>query len=311
MRPLRMACWLLLLALAPAGIGAQGATPDPSELQSAAAAFSAGDWATALTRYEVLARRFPAHWLSRFRVGVALLNLGRPVDAEVQLREGERLGAPPAQAGLRLAEALAQQRRSDAAIVELRRALAAGLVQPASALDANARLAPLHGHPEWQAVVDAFDTRVQPCRHDPRHREFDFWVGDWNVWPTNAVGVGAPSRNNITLEENGCVVQEHWEGQGGSTGQSFNLFDHSVGKWRQTWVDNTGGQHDYAGALKDGNMVLEGTTPAPNGALGRIPTRLTLFHVHADTVRQFSQISADSGRTWTVAYDLTYVRKKP
>ena len=310
MRPLWTACWLLLLAVTPVAVRAQGAAPNPSELQAAAAAFSAGDWPTALARYESLARRYPAQALSRFRVGVALLNLGRPADAETQLREGERLGVPSAQAGLRLAEALAQQRRSDAAILELRRALAAGLVQPASALHANVRLTPLHAHPEWQAVVDAFDARVQPCRHDQRFREFDFWVGDWNVWPTNAIGVGAPSRNNITLEENGCVVQEHWEGQGGSTGQSFNLFDRSVGTWRQTWVDNAGGQHDYTGALKDGNMVLEGTTPAPNGALGRMPTRLTLFHIHADTVRQFSQISADSGRTWTVAYDLTYVRKK-
>jgi len=57
-------------------------------------------------------------------------------------------------------------------------------------------------------------------------------------------------------------------------------------------------------------MVLEGDTPAPNGALGRIPTRLTFFHISADSVRQFSQVSTDSGKTWTTSYDLMYVRRK-
>jgi hypothetical protein len=59
------------------------------------------------------------------------------------------------------------------------------------------------------------------------------------------------------------------------------------------------------------NMVLEGTIPAPNGALGRVPVRLTLFNVSKDTVRQFSETSADSGKTWTTNYDLIYVRRAP
>src|SRR5689334_3712380 len=90
---------------------------------------------------------------------------------------------------------------------------------------------------------------------------------------------------------------------------TVNIFDRSYGVWRQTWVDNTGGQHDYKGSLKDGNMVFGGDTPAPNGQRGRIPTRLTFFRVGKDTVRQFSEISNDSGRTWQVSYDLTYVRR--
>ena len=106
-------------------------------------------------------------------------------------------------------------------------------------------------------------------------------------------------------------MQEHWSSPSGSTGQSFNIFDRSIGKWRQTWVDNTGGQHDYVGSLVNGNMVLEGTTPNPSGGLGRVPTKLTLFHISKDSVRQFSQSTADSGKTWTVNYDLMYVRKAP
>jgi hypothetical protein len=77
----------------------------------------------------------------------------------------------------------------------------------------------------------------------------------------------------------------------------------------QTWVDNIGGQHDYWGHLENGNMAFIGDTPAPNGKLGRVPTRLTFFHIGKDSVRQFSEISSDSGKTWTTNYDLMYVRR--
>jgi hypothetical protein len=113
--------------------------------------------------------------------------------------------------------------------------------------------------------MDAFDAIVQPCKHDPRFREFDFWIGDWDVRPTGQPPAGPPARNTITLDDNGCVLTEHWSAPSGSTGQSFNIFDRSVGKWRQTWVDNIGGQHDYRGGLENGNMVFIGDTPAPNG----------------------------------------------
>ena len=306
-----LSCLLVILhLLAARGVRAQGA-PTAAELQAAATAFAAGDWKAANAAYADIARRFQANALARFRTGVTLTELGHPDQAESMLREGERLGVPAPQAAWRLAESLAEQHKPDAALAELRRSAAAGYFVPLTILDGDAHFRALHAHPQWAAVRDAFDAIIQPCRHDPRFREFDFWVGDWDVRPTGTT-TGPASRNRVTLEENGCVVQEHWDGQGGSTGQSFNLFDRSTGKWRQTWVDNGGGQHDYVGALDaNGHMVFEGTTPAPNGARGRIPTRLTLFHLHADTVRQFSQVSNDSGRTWVTSYDLTYVRRKP
>ena len=164
--------------------------------------------------------------------------------------------------------------------------------------------------PSGSLAQSATQKLPQPCKEDARFREFDFWVGDWDVRPTGAPAVGPASRNLVTIEENGCVVMEHWTGRGGSTGQSFNIFDRSIGKWRQTWVDNIGGQHDYRGNIANGNMVFVGDTPVPNGALGRIPTRLTFFHISADSVRQFSEQSLDGGKTWQTAYDLMYVRRK-
>lgn len=44
-------------------------------------------------------------------------------------------------------------------------------------------------------------------------------------------------------------------------------------------------------------------------ATGRVPTRITFFRIGKDTVRQFSEISNDGGRTWQVSYDLTDARR--
>jgi hypothetical protein len=294
-----------------ARIPAQPAPAQPSsqELQRANALFTNGEWKSAFDAYSALAQKYPTHPLSRFRVGVALLELGKLQEAESSLRDGERLGIPAPQAAFRLAQVYAEARRPDAAIGELTRAVKAGLFMPTSALESDRHFVSLKTHDNWKTLMDAFDAIVQPCKHDPRFREFDFWIGEWDVRPTGQPPVGPPARNTITLDDNGCVLTEHWSAPSGSMGQSFNIFDRSIGKWRQTWVDNVGGQHDYRGGLEKGNMVFVGDTPAPNGQLGRIPTRLTFFHISKDSVRQFSEISADSGHTWRTNYDLMYVRR--
>ena len=289
---------------------AQPAAPTGAELQPGGAAFSQGDWKGALDAYTALAGKYPTHALSRFRIGVSLVELGRLTEGEASLREGERLGMPSPNAGFRLAEALAEQRKPDAAITELMRAAVPGAPIDQAAVEADPHFASLKSHARWPSVLDAFDTIARPCMHDPRAREFDFWIGDWDVRTTGLPPVGPAARNTVTLENHGCTVVEHWVAPGGGAGQSFNLFDRSIGKWRQTWVDNSGGQHDYRGGLVGKDMTYLGDTPAPRGALGRVPTRLTFFHISADSVRQFSQTSADSGKTWTTAYDLRYVRRK-
>ena len=290
---------------------AQSAPQPPADaLQRAAALFGSSNWKGALDAYLALSAAYPTHALSRFRVGVSLLELGRLSEAEASLREGQRLGILPGQAAFRLAQVLAEQGKADAAIAQLERGVATGLALSRSALEGDPHLASLKGHAKWAAMLVAFDAVARPCEHDPRFREFDFWIGDWDVRPNGQPPAGPAARNTVTLEYGGCVVIEHWKAPSGSEGQSFNLFDRSIGMWRQTWVDNVGGQHDYRGSLKDGNMVFLGDTPMPNGQRGRVPTRLTFFRMGKDSVRQYSEISTDSGRTWRQAYDLLYVRRR-
>jgi tetratricopeptide (TPR) repeat protein len=286
------------------------ASPPAADLQRAAQAFARPDWSAAREAYQALAGAYPEHALSRFRLGVAQLELGDLREAETNLRRGETLGIPAGQAAYRIAQLYGVRGAADSAIAELRRAADNGLTIPGQALQADRHFALVRADARWPAVLEAFDAVAQPCKHDPHFREFDFWVGDWDVRPTGQPAVGPPARNTVTLDDADCVVAEHWSAPAGSVGQSFNIYDRSYGEWRQTWVDNLGGQHDYRGHLVGRNMVFEGTTPAPNGKLGRVPTRLTFFNLGRDSVRQFSEVSSDTGRTWQVNYDLMYVRRR-
>jgi ketosteroid isomerase-like protein len=302
---------LFLLAMVASSAMSQvtPANPPADHLQRANQLFVTSDWKGVLSAYEALARAFPNHALSRFRVGVAQLELGQLDAAESNLRLGERLGVFAGMAAYRLAQLHAERGQEDKAIAELERAASARFAATPSTLESDKHLASLKRHARWAPVVDQMDAVARPCMHDLRFREFDFWIGDWDVRPTGQAPSGPAARNTVTLEENGCVVMEHWNAPGGSRGQSFNIYDRSIGMWRQTWVDASGGQHDYRGNLKDGNMAFVGDVPVPNGQRGRVPVRLTFFKIGSDSVRQFSEISTDSGKTWRTNYDLTYVRR--
>jgi len=135
----------------------------------------------------------------------------------------------------------------------------------------------------------------------PAHRQFDFWLGDWDV--RNAAGklVG---RNSITSLHKGCVLFENWSGGGGVTGTSFNLYDAARKQWHQTWVDSSGSLLELDGALVDGSMVLM-------SAAGDDPrNRITWRALPDGRVRQLWETSSDGGTTWTTSFDGYYEKKR-
>lgn len=140
-----------------------------------------------------------------------------------------------------------------------------------------------------------------PCS-SPRHHEFDFWLGDWDVYGAQGKLAGT---NHITREHGGCVVHEHYANDRGYDGESFNVFDATRGVWHQTWVDSSGLLLVLEGGLKDGAMVLEGNVL---GAAGKpVPQRITWTPRPDGTVRQLWQ-SQDPKGGWNVVFDGTYRR---
>ena len=136
----------------------------------------------------------------------------------------------------------------------------------------------------------------------PEQRQFDFWIGDWNVFGPKGRQVGT---NRIDKVVNGCVLFENWTGAQGGAGKSFNFYDTQRKQWRQIWVSPQGSLN-FQGEWRDGALRYTGQTP---GAGGITEEKLT-FTPNADgTVRQYWEQSKDGGKTWTVAFDGKYVKK--
>jgi hypothetical protein len=150
-----------------------------------------------------------------------------------------------------------------------------------------------------------------PCPGKPEHRALDFWVGEWDVRRTGAPEAAPPSRSRVELVEDQCVVYESYSTPGGYSGRSFNAYDPDQKRWEQFWVDNQGAIHHYIGQPRDGNMYYEADGVRTQGAASP-PARvkMTFFNEGRDQVRQLGEQSTDGGKTWTVAYDLTYRRRK-
>jgi hypothetical protein len=153
----------------------------------------------------------------------------------------------------------------------------------------------------------------------PEYRQFDFWIGEWDVVPNAATAASntaapppgsKPASNVVERAHHGCVLIENWDDRVGGTGQSFNVYDRTRKRWHQTWVDSNGGLHQYEGELKDGNMVFMGEVPLPPASRfqGRRTIRLSFMPMGPDKVRQFSE-SLNSDGTWSVNYDLIYTRR--
>lgn len=152
------------------------------------------------------------------------------------------------------------------------------------------------------AVPLAAQNPRPPACTDSTARQFDFWVGEWNV----TVGPNQAGTNSVTLEEGGCLIHEHWVGSRGGTGQSFNFVDKSNGQWTQVWVDNQGGNLRLAGKFAGNQMQLTGSAPGPDGKL--MQQRLTFTRNPDGSVRQLWESSAD-GTTWTSVFDGLYRKK--
>jgi hypothetical protein len=135
---------------------------------------------------------------------------------------------------------------------------------------------------------------------DPRSRQFDFWIGNWEVINANGTVAG---HNRIEPILDGCVLQETWTGSSGSAGRSLNFFDPGLGKWRQFWVWREGTTLELEGGMSYGAMVLEGDS-IEDGKPAR--NRISWTDPPDATVRQSWEISLDGGKTWKMIFDGTY-----
>lgn len=147
----------------------------------------------------------------------------------------------------------------------------------------------------------------KPCSV-PEARQFDFWIGEWQLTWDDGKGGKAVGSNSVTQLFDGCVIQENFK----DTAQSFfgisvSTYSTLLNKWQQTWVDNQGAYLDFVGEFKDGKMTLERSFTTAKGK--KISQRMIFYNISRDEMDWNWEKSDDEGKTWTVAWKIHYKRK--
>ncbi len=139
-----------------------------------------------------------------------------------------------------------------------------------------------------------------PCT-TPEYRQFDFWLGDWNV--ESAASPGRVSRNRITRTNGGCTLHEQYTAPSGYEGSSLNFYDGARKVWHQTWIDNQGGPLYLEGGLQGSSMVLASTGDSQN------IQRIIWTPLPDGRVRQHWESTTDGGKTWSTVFDGYYTKR--
>lgn len=150
-------------------------------------------------------------------------------------------------------------------------------------------------------------TPPPPACASEAHGGFDFWVGEWEVFPNGSARKAA----NSTIERvsTGCVIREHWQPLSGRDGTSMSFINPANGRWEQLWVGADGKRVEFAGGVVDGKMVLSGFWPGAGANGADVMVRMTYSVQEDGSVRQFGEGSTDQGLSWQTSFDLIYRRK--
>lgn len=286
-------------------ISAQTPVVSP-EMQKANEFFQAQKWAEATKAYEAITVAEPTNGRAWFQLGWSRHGLGHYQEAMEAFQKTLEINRETRRESFSMygiATMYAGMKNVDKALEWLNKALAAKLPQP-NQIKTDPNFAAMRNELRFQEVVEKANKAAQICMNMPEYRQFDFWVGDWNVVGTTGQQLGT---NKVAMLEDGCIIEENWTSQGGGTGKSFNFYNPVTQKWHQSYMDNGGENWMMDGELKDGVLSYEGAIFSPNG---KTLVRMTFYNLGADKVRQTAETSTDNGKTWTGNWDGMYIRKK-
>jgi tetratricopeptide (TPR) repeat protein len=276
-------------------------TVAPEERTKANEYFEASNWQQVVTSYQSIAKREPQNSNARMRAGIGLLNQTKTQAAITQLEEAVALGANPMPL-FYLSTAYAQNNQVDKCFETLEKSLANGFTA-LTLFETDVNLARVKSNPRYETLHQRLLRGVYPCRYSEQSRQFDFWIGEWDVKSTTGQPAG---KSKIELLLGECVIYENWTSAPPQNyaGKSFNLYNSGSGKWMQTWVDDKGAVIEFIdGEYKDNKMVFV-TRPDNQNQI----TRLTFFNLDKNNVRQLFEVTSDAGKTWTTTTDLLYHR---
>lgn len=292
---------LLLIALFvfPSSLFAQD-TPTAADAE---ALFQAEKWQEAAAAFEQVIEQNPNNPTPWFRLGVVYRNLGSmdKAIAHYQRMIDNNQFVPFAR--FAMAKTYAIQQDKEATLRTLEQAVSEGFTN-LQTLQSDADFAFVRSDTRYESAIITIDKQARPCEYASAHRQFDFWVGEWNVYSPQGQLAGT---NSIQKAENGCVLMEKWTSASGGGGTSINYYNPETKKWVQHWVASTY-FGIFEGGLREANVMhLSGKVIPVNGASYLL--RGTWSLLEDGRVRQFFEQSNDDGMTWSTWFDGYYVRQ--
>lgn len=295
-------CLLFLLSLSSFAQTAPASSSVTPEMRAEANKFyQAQDWQNAATAYQKIAELETQNPNAYYRAGNSFLNLNKNDEARIHLEKAFTISPNPIFAQF-LAKAYARLGNKEKAYEVLDKSLTMGGIKP-DALSTDKDFDVIKTEQRFKDLLQKQDVAANPCKASPEFRQFDFWIGEWDVKNPQGVVVGSSS---IQLILGSCVIFESWSTPV-MNGKSFNIYDSTDRKWHQSWADDKSTFKHYVGEIKDGKMVYLNEATA-NGK--KTLARMTFSKLANGDVRQHGENSTDDGKTWTTTFDLTYMRKK-
>lgn len=148
------------------------------------------------------------------------------------------------------------------------------------------------------------------------HRQLDFWIGDWDLVvkartaPDQDTWTEARGQQHIEAILGGCAVAEDFHADGPGVpwaGRSYSSYQPTLGRWRQTWVDDSGGYLAFTGGMEGGVMTLYGEVQERRA--GPAQMRMVFLEVSATGLRWEWQRTVDGGATWSPMMIIDYRRR--
>lgn len=147
---------------------------------------------------------------------------------------------------------------------------------------------------------------------DDPDRQFDFWLGEWNVQNKHLRGGWKDSGRSVARIQpvaGGNVVLEQWNGELGGDpliGFSLRAYDPELEKWViwLNWHGGAPGGFNAMHGLRNGERIElfnPGTTTG---------TRYTFSQAHQDSC-QWDQSNSDDGKDWTTTWIMQFTRREP
>jgi hypothetical protein len=138
-------------------------------------------------------------------------------------------------------------------------------------------------------------------------RQFDFWLGDWELSWTDKDGNAKKGSNRVSKLFGECNIKEEFsDAKGEFKGTSVSTYIPFEKKWKQTWVDNNGAYLDFAGEYKDGKMILSRKAQRDGKEYLQ---RMIFYDIAKNSLSWNWERSDDGGKSWAVVWKISYSRK--